>query len=76
MTFLIQYDRSQGRIVKLESFDAKDRKAAEALRLKIELELNRANIDHEVVLLEAPDKDALLRTHRRYFKSLEEIIHS
>jgi hypothetical protein len=46
------------------------------LRLEIELDLNRKGIDHEVVLLEAADENALRRTHRRYFEDLSQILKS
>jgi len=76
MTFLIEYDRSKGTTLRFESFEDKDRKVAEALRLQIELELSREKIDHEVVLLEAPNKEALRRTHRRYFENVEQFMQS
>lgn len=45
-------------------------------RLEIELDLNRAGVDHEVVLLEAASEKALRRTHRRYFEDLKQIVKS
>ncbi len=36
----------------------------------MELDLNHRGIEHEVVLLEAENADALRRTHRRYFENL------
>jgi len=70
MIFLIEYNRPEGRIVTFQPFDDSDRSKAEQLRLEIELALNRTNVDHEVVLLEAPNEETLRRTHRRYFQDI------
>lgn len=73
MIFLIEYNRSEGRIVSFQKFKDSDRVKAEKSRLELELDLNRTAIDHEVVLLEAASEDALRRTHRRYFETLRQI---
>jgi len=39
----------------------------------LELELHRQGVEREIVLLEAQSEDALRRTHRRYFESLEDL---
>lgn len=75
MLFLIEYDRPQGSIVQLREFDAASRQLAEDARLELELELNRKGVDHEVVILDAPSMEALLRTHSRYFESVAELVH-
>jgi hypothetical protein len=74
MIFLIEYDRRQGRLVSLKPFDETKRRSAERARLKLELRLNALGIQHEVVLLEAANKDALKQTHGRYFKTLRELV--
>ena len=74
MIFLIEYNRSEGRIVTFRDFDDSQRREAEDSRLGIELDLNRKGIDHEVVLLDAASEDALRRTHRRYFEDLRQIL--
>ena len=71
--FLIEYDRPNGRLVRMESFGASEKAKAEKERLEVELELNRRGVSHEVVLLEAENKEALLRTHRRYFENASQI---
>ena len=76
MFFLIEYNRPKGRIVTLEKFKNFDRVRAEEKRLKLELDLNRKKIDHEVVLLETDTEKSLRHTHRRYFDSLEAITSS
>ena len=76
MIFLIEYNRSEGQIVTSREFDDSQRREAEDSRLEIELDLNRKGIDHEVVLLEAASKNALYRTHRRYFEDLTQILKS
>ncbi|MDE2485019.1 MAG: hypothetical protein KGL32_07205 [candidate division NC10 bacterium] len=73
MIFLIEYDRGKGHIVSFRVFDDSERGNAENSRLEIELDLNRAGVDHEVVLLEAASEDALRRTHRRYFEDLKQL---
>ena len=76
MIFLIEYNRSEGQIVTSRDFDDSQRREAENARLEIELDLNRKGVDHEVVLLEAASKDALHRTHQRYFEDLTQILKS
>jgi len=74
MIFLIEYNRSEGHIVTIRDFDDSQRREAENSRLELELDLNRKGVDHEVVLLEAENRNALDRTHVRYFKGLREIL--
>ena len=76
MIFLIEYDRSQGRIVTFKGFDYAERSKAEDSRLEMELDLNRRGVNHEVVLLEAPSEDVLRRTHQRYFEDASQIVKS
>jgi hypothetical protein len=73
MIFLIEYDRSRGEIVTFETFFDSERRVAENTRLELEIRLNRNNVDHEVVILEADSEAAVRRTHRRYFESLAEL---
>lgn len=70
MFFLNEYNRAQGRIVTMKSFNHSDREAAADARLELELNLNRKDIRNEVVLLEAATEEAVRRTHRRYFDDL------
>ena len=67
MIFLIEYNRSEGRIVTFREFKASQLRKAEEARLELELALNRQGIEHEIVLLEAANKTELRRTHRRYW---------
>jgi len=76
MLFLIEYDRSKGEIVSFRTFDDSERGSAEDARLDIELALNRAGEEREVVLLQAQSEAALRRTHRRYFEDLTELIRA
>jgi hypothetical protein len=73
MIFLIQYDRDEGHLVKLRSFDDTERTAADETRLRLELDLKSRGVDDEVVILEAPNEQALRQTHRRYFENLQEL---
>jgi hypothetical protein len=76
MIFLIEYNRSEGSIVTFRDFDDSQRREAEDSRLEIEVDINSKGVDHEVVLLEAASKDALHRTHQRYFADLHQILKS
>jgi hypothetical protein len=46
----------------------------EDIRLEREVALNAVRSDSEVVLLEASDQQALERTHRRYFATLDQLL--
>lgn len=74
MIFLIEYNRCEGTLVTFRSFDDSQRREAENSRLDMELDLNSKGTDHEVVLLEAENEDALRLTHRRYFEDLRQIL--
>jgi hypothetical protein len=74
MLFLIEYDRPRGLIVELREFDDASQAVAEDARLKLELDLKRQGIDHEVVVLDAPSEEALRHTHSRYFDSVAELL--
>ena len=76
MVFLMQYRRREGRLVTFGQYADEDRLQAERDRLDLEIRLNAANIDDEVVLLEAADQEALRKTHRRYFENPAEIFNS
>lgn len=76
MIFLIEYSRPKGRIITFTTFADWEREKAANARLEIELTLNRKNVDHEVVLLEAENEEALRRTHRRYFEAASQIAKS
>lgn len=73
MIFILEYNRSLGKIISLQSFDDSEWKRAEELRFERELYLFRTGIDNEVVLLEAASEQILRRTHRRYFEDLEQL---
>lgn len=73
MLFLIEYDRSRGRLVTIQEFDVSQKESAQNARLQLELDLSRRGKEHEVVVLEAADEAALRRTHRRYFEDLLEL---
>lgn len=74
MLFLIEYDRPRGSIVQLRRFEDAFRENAEDERLKLELDLKRRGVEHEVVVLDAPSEEALRHTHSRYFESVAELI--
>lgn len=70
MIFLIEYDRPQGELVSIKAFDDSLREAADDERLARELTLHHQGIIREIVLLQAASKDALRKTHRRYFEDI------
>jgi hypothetical protein len=57
----------------LREFDDASQLVAEDARLKLELDLKRQGVVHEVVVLDAPSKEALRHTHSRYFESVVEL---
>jgi hypothetical protein len=63
--YLMVFDRAAGRLVdEVKEFD----ESAEALGARFEREqLERGNSTIEVVVLGATDRDALVKTHSRYF---------
>ena len=71
MIFLIHYNRSAGQLVEVRQFSDKEREAASAARLALEIDLLSMANGHEVVLLESPSEEVLRNTHRRYFDSFE-----
>jgi hypothetical protein len=73
MLFLIEYDRPSGTLVTFRKFDESQRQVANDARLDLELSLNRQGIQHEVVILDAPNEEALRHTHGRYFKSFVQL---
>ncbi len=73
MLFLIEYDRSSGRLLGMSAFDDSDREKVDESRLDLELDLNRCGIEREVVILQAATEQAIRRTHRRYFADLAEL---
>ncbi len=68
MFYLIEYERKTLRTFLFKEFAATEYDLACKERLELELDLNARGIDHEVVILEAASKDALRRTHGRYFE--------
>jgi hypothetical protein len=73
MLFLIEYDRSSGRIVTMSTFNDFERRGADESRFRLELDLYRRGIEREVVILDAATEKAIRRTHRRYFEDLAEL---
>jgi len=74
--FLIEYNRSSGKLIELLPFADSKRWEAEDERLKRELTLRRAGSSNEVVLLEASTQEALRHTHRRYFEDPIQILNA
>jgi hypothetical protein len=74
MIYLIQYDRSSGKLIQLLDYTSDKREQAEDARLQLELSLLKKRVPYEVVLLEARNQEELRKTHRRYFEGLEELV--
>ena len=69
--FLIVYRRSTGTLVEVIDLGI-DRASALAERFAREVR-EKDDPDVEVVLLTAPGREALMRTHSRYFKTTSEL---
>ena len=69
--YLIRYRRSTGDLLQFEDLGP-DRAAAMGRRLEEE-RVHKDDPDIEVVLLTASSREALIRTHARYFKSVPEL---
>jgi hypothetical protein len=66
MQYLLTYRQSSGTLLELREL-GEDVQAAMRERFKVELE-RRGDPDVEVVLLSAASREALMRTHARYFR--------
>ncbi len=73
MLFLIEYERNAGTVRSMTEFPDTALRQAQDARLRLEIDLKRLKVDHEVVLLQAASKAALLETHARYFRSIDAI---
>ena len=69
--YLVVYRRSTGRLQEIQDLGS-DRKAALKRRFERERQ-ESSDPDIEVVLLSASSRDALKRTHGRYFKDVRQL---
>ncbi len=69
--FLLVYDRRRGQLLEERSFT--DGRAALAARFATEKQYPRDS-DVEIVVIGAPSREALTRSHGRYFKSLKTLL--
>jgi hypothetical protein len=69
--YLVRYRRSTGDLLQFEDLGS-DRTAAMSRRIEEE-KVHKDDPDIEVVLLTASSREALIRTHARYFKSVPEL---
>lgn len=76
MIYLIQYNRPTATLVALRRYDDVERIKAQSDRLALEIDLNQRGVNHEVVMLEAANEEALRNTHQRYFENGHELIES
>jgi hypothetical protein len=70
--FLLVYRRSSGTLLTIEDLGPVEPAAAMQKRFAVERGYRR-DPDVEVVLLSAASRDALLRTHSRYFRTSGEL---
>ena len=68
--YLIAYKRRRGEITGLRDYATQD----EALAERFRLEDSRVDADLELVVLGAQNKDDLVKTHARYFKSMRQLV--
>ena len=71
MYFLLVYDRQAGALTAERQFDSRG-EALEA-RFKIEKQHRDERRDIKVVVVGAPSREALMRTHGRYFLSFDQL---
>jgi hypothetical protein len=71
VSFLLVYDRAAGRLLREQVFAS--REDALHARFAAEKQYRGQEGQVEVVALEAASREALLRTHGRYFMSLDEL---
>lgn len=71
MIFLIEYDRAMGTLIQLQPFAFSEAVRATEARVALELDRMKANLDREIVILEAESEEQLRRTHRRYFEQIQ-----
>lgn len=76
MIFLVEYERKSGEPAKVTEFPNELCHDAQQARLAIELKALGRNKEVEIVLLDAPSKAAIRKTHRRYFESIGQILNS
>lgn len=68
--FLLVYDRPRGRLLREQAYD--DHRTALVERFAAERK-HRGDPNIEVVVLSAESRDAIRRTHGRYFHSVSEL---
>ena len=73
MLFLVQYDRRSSSLRTLKQYFDYQQSEADEARLNLELRLIAEGIEDEVVLLDAEDINALVKTHRRYFENVSQL---
>ena len=69
--FLLVYDRAAGRLLNEECFA--ERRDALMARLRNEKAYRDEMPNVEIVVIGAPSREQLLRTHGRYFLTLDEL---
>ncbi len=70
--FLVEYDRRESRLVRVEDFGENRERANEA-RLAAELRAMAEHLDREIVTLKSESIEVLHRTHTSYFGKPEEL---
>jgi hypothetical protein len=69
--FLLVYDKSTGQLLEERQFD--DYREALSARFSVEKRQASALTTLEVVVLSASSRDELLRTHARYFLTIDQL---
>lgn len=71
--FLLIYDRSAKRLLRVEEYEQADRSRALRDRHQAEVAAMQQHRDEEIVILEAESLDVLKRTHGSYFYTVQEL---
>lgn len=70
MIALIVFKRKTQSLIRCDEYADADRRAAEAERLRLEIQDHRNKSGLEIVILEAASIDAMKATHGRYFGTI------
>jgi hypothetical protein len=67
MLFLVHYDRKESKVMFFKEYQDSERVLAYQEQLALEMKHNLRDGSQEIVLLEASNKDQLLKTHPKYY---------
>lgn len=66
MFYLVHYDRVKSKVLSFDEFADSERQQALAKRFELEKKQNYFDVDQEIVLLQAANREELHKTHPKY----------